>query len=171
MARPEVPILVDTNAIIEAYRVRSWRALTRHYHIETVEDCVTETQTGFQNRPPDRQIDVHVLRASLREIHSVEDIERASLALRIPGISLDIGEESLWAHALGRNDLWLLCGPDTASIRAAVRLGLGDRVVAIEQLFKKIGHKPKMPLKEAYTKRWLRRKLDELVVEETFDST
>lgn len=38
MIRPEKPILVDTNAIIEAHRVQGWQALTRNYHIETVED-------------------------------------------------------------------------------------------------------------------------------------
>lgn len=169
MAQPEEPILVDTNAIIEAHRVRGWRALARNYHIETVEDCVTETQTGFQNRPPDRQIDAQVLRASLGEIHSVGDIERASLALRIQGISLDLGEESLWAHALDRNDLWLLCGPDKASLRAGVRLGFRDRIVSLESLFNDIGHKPRVSLKDAYTEKWLRKTLNQLVLEETFD--
>ena len=171
MAQPEKPILVDTNAIIEAHRVHGWRALVKNYHIETVEDCVTETQTGFQNRPPKQQIDAKMLRASLGEVHPVRDMERAALALRIQGISLDIGEESLWAHALGRNDLWLFCGPDAASIRAGVRLGFRDRMISLESLFNEIGHNPRMPLKEAYTERWLRKKRSELVIGETFDST
>ena len=44
------PVLVDTNAIIEAYRTRSWRALSGGWRVETVEACVAETQTGFQLR-------------------------------------------------------------------------------------------------------------------------
>ena len=43
-------MLVDTNAIIESHRVRSWGALAGGYRVETVEDCITETQTGFQLR-------------------------------------------------------------------------------------------------------------------------
>ena len=50
MARHRGPVLIDTNAILECFRVGSWRALSSGYSIETVEDCVTETQTGFQRR-------------------------------------------------------------------------------------------------------------------------
>lgn len=170
MAGPEKPILVDTNAIIEAHRVRGWRALAGSYQVETVEDCVTETQTGFQNRPPEQQIDVQALRSSLGEIHPVGNLERATLALRIQGISLDLGEESLWAHALGRNDRWLFCGPDKASLRAGVRLGFRNQIISLESLFDGIGHKPRVPLKDAYTKKWLRKTLSQLVLEETLDS-
>ena len=42
------------------------------------------------------------LKASLGAVHEVSDRERAELAVRIGGIALDRGEESLWAHALGR---------------------------------------------------------------------
>ena len=170
MARPSKPILVDTNAIIEAHRVRGWRALASSYQIETVEDCVTETQTGFQNRPPEQQIDVQALRSSLGEIHPVGNLEQATLALRIQGISLDLGEKSLWAHALGRNDLWLLCGPDKASLRAGVRLGFRNQIISLESLFDRIGHKPRVSLKDVYTKKWLRKTLSQLVLEETLDS-
>ena len=43
-------VLVDTNVILEAHRTGTWRALTGGYRVETVEECVTETQTGFQRR-------------------------------------------------------------------------------------------------------------------------
>ena len=36
------------NVILEAHRTGSWRALTGGYAVETVEDWVTATQTGFQ---------------------------------------------------------------------------------------------------------------------------
>lgn len=48
MARHSGPVLVDTNVILESYRVESWRALAGGYRVETVEECVMETQTGFQ---------------------------------------------------------------------------------------------------------------------------
>ena len=171
MARSEKPILVDTNAIIEAHRVKGWSALARSYRIETVEDCVTETQTGFQNRSPKQRIDAQALRSSLTAVNLVGDIERATLALKTQDIYLDLGEESLWAHALGRDEPWVLCGPDKASMLAGVKLGLHDRLVALESLFDDIGHKLKVPLRDAYTRKWLRKTLGKLVCEKTFDST
>src|SRR5580698_5884023 len=100
MARHHGPVLIDTNAILECFRVGSWRALSNGYSVETVEDCVTETQTGFQRRRPELQIDAGQLVASLKAVHSVEDAQRAVVAVRAPDIALDVGERSLWAHAL-----------------------------------------------------------------------
>ena len=129
-------VLVDTNAIIEAYRTRSWRALSGGWPVETVEACVAETQTGFQLRLKDEAIDLAALRSSLAAVHSVSVRERAELALRKENIALDAGEEALWAHALGRNDAWMLCGPDRASLRCGVRLGHRERLVSLEKLLK-----------------------------------
>ena len=52
MVRHRGIVPVDTNVILEAHRTGSWRALTGGYAVETVEDCVTETQKGFQRRQP-----------------------------------------------------------------------------------------------------------------------
>src|SRR6267378_2897046 len=100
MARHTGPVLVDTNAILECFRVGAWRALAGGYGVETVEDCVTETQTGFQQRRREQQIDAAALRASLAAVHQVGDAELAVVAVRAPDIALDPGERSLWAHAL-----------------------------------------------------------------------
>ena len=86
------------------------------YGVETVEDCVTETQTGFQLRRSEEAIDRGQLRESLANVHAVSDLERAELAVRVDGIALDLGEWSLWAHARGREGPWVLCGPDKASL-------------------------------------------------------
>ena len=160
------PVLVDTNVIIESYRTRTWGALVGGYQVETVEDCVTETQTGFQRRREEQLIGVRELRASLAAEHVVDDRERAELAVRILGIALDRGEESLWAHALGRDDGWLLCGPDRASLRCGVRLGFRDRLVSLQALLEGVGHRTRTALKPHYTTRWLNRALTELVLAE-----
>ena len=87
MARHAGPVLVDTNVIFEASRIGAWRALSSGYALETVEDCVTETQTGFQRRSAEQKIDAGKLRSSLRKVHSVGDRHLAALALdpRRPG--------------------------------------------------------------------------------------
>jgi hypothetical protein len=168
MARYRGPVLVDTNAILESFRVGSWRALSGGYAVETVEDCIIETQTGFQRRSPEMQIDEAELRASLKAIHPVIDAQRAVVAVRAPDIALDVGERSLWAHALTRSDAWVLCGPDKASMRFGVRLGLKDRLIALETLLLDAGHRPKDALKPAYTAKWLDKLLGELFMSEGF---
>lgn len=168
MARHRGPVLVDTNAILESFRVGSWRALSGGYAVETVEDCITETQTGFQRRSPEMRIDAAELRSSLKAIHPVIDAQRAVIAVRAPDIALDVGERSLWAHALTRSDTWVLCGPDKASMRFGVRLGLKDRLIALETLLSDAGHRPKEALKPAYTAKWLDKLLGELFLSEGF---
>lgn len=159
-------VLVDTNVIIEAHRTQAWRALVGGYGVETVEDCVTETQTGFQRRRSEQAIDSGQLRESLASVHAVSDSDRAELAVRVDGIALDIGEWSLWAHARSREDPWVLCGPDKASLRCGVRLGFRDRLVSLEGLLHQIGHRPKVDLRRQYTTKWLDGTLGQLVLEE-----
>jgi hypothetical protein len=135
--------------------------------VETVEDCVIETQTGWQRRRVEQRIDQAVLTQTLRAIKKVGDTDRAAMLVRDPlAANLDLGEASLWAHALGRADAWVLCGPDKASLRFGVRLGLRDRLVALERLFQDAGHKPGTALKENYTSKWLDKTLGEMVIAE-----
>ena len=158
------PVLVDTNVIIECHRSSSWRALAGGYPLETTEDCVAETQAGRQNRRAHQAIEETGLRRSLHAVHNVSDREFAELMLRGHGTALDRGEESLWAHALARAGTWLLCGPDRASLRCGVLLGHRDRLVSLEQLLDGIGHRPRSRLKTAYTEKWHRRTMNELVL-------
>ena len=164
VARHRGPVLVDTNVILESHRVGAWRALAGGYDVETVEDCVTETQTGFQRRRPERRIDAGELRASLAAVHSVEDREGAELAIRVADVALDAGEASLWAHALHRDDAWVLCGPDKASLRCGVRLGFRDRLVSLERLLADAGYRARTVLRPAYTGKWLDQTLGELAL-------
>ena len=167
MARHIGPVLIDTNVILECYRAGSWPALAGGYRVETVEDCMAETQTGFQRRQPERRIDEGKLRELLAEVHSVGDQERAELLVRAKGIALDAGETSLWAHALSRNDAWVLCGPDKASLRLGVRLGFRERLVSLERLLDDIGARPKSALRLAYTGHWHKSALAEIVLAES----
>ena len=161
-----VPVLVDANVIIESHRLGAWRALTGGYQIETVEDCVTETQTGFQLRREEQMIAVGELRASLFEEHKVTVRQRAELAVRIEGIALDRGEESLWAHALERDDSWVFCGPDKASLRCGIRLGYRDRIVSLQQLLDLVGYRANPRLRHHYTTQWQQAALAELLLAE-----
>lgn len=165
MARHSGPVLVDTNVILECWRIDAWKALVGGYGIETVEDCVIETQTGFQRRRAEQQIDNAQLRASLAAVQKVDNKEHAAAAVRDPLFSsLDVGERSLWAHALTRSDAWALCGPDKASMRLGVRLGFRDRLVALETLLNDVGFLSKVSLRTNYTAKWLAQALNEIVI-------
>lgn len=160
------PVLLDTNTIIEAWRVGGWKALAGGHRLETVETVTMETHTGFQRRRREQQIDPAVLRQSLHAVHQVDDLARAELALRASDITLDAGERDLWAHALGRDDAWVLCGPDRASLRMGVRLGLRERLVSLEALADEVGLRLRDRLRENFTQRWLAAALSAMVVAE-----
>jgi hypothetical protein len=160
-------VLVDTNAILEAHRAGCWRALRGGHRLETVEACVEETQTGAQNRRPEQRIDEAALRADLKAVHPVTDAQRAEALARDGFVArLDAGERDLWSHALSRPDAWILCGPDTTSLRLGVRLGLRDRLVALESLLDQVGHRAKVPLRRAYTTAWHNERLTAIALEE-----
>jgi hypothetical protein len=164
MAKHLGPVLVDTNVILECWRIGGWKALTSGYGVETVEYCVIETQTGYQGRSPEQQIDEAALTATLKAIHKVSPLESASAVLREPSHAmLDLGEKDLWAHALARPDAWVLCGPDKASLNFGLKVGMRDRMIALETLLTAIGYDPKA-LKKAYSAKWLEITLGQLAV-------
>jgi hypothetical protein len=166
MARRAGPVLVDTNVILACWRFGAWRALAGGYVVETVEDCVTETQTGYQRRRVEDRIDQVELRRSLKAVHAVTDLERARIAILGADLALDHGELSLWAHALAREDGWVLCGPDKASLRLGIRLGFRERLASLERLLSDAGFRPRQPLGLAFTSAWHRTTLEALAMAE-----
>jgi len=85
--------------------------------------------------------------------------------VRDPSIAyLDDGERALWAHAISRKDTWVLCGPDKASLRIGIRLGLRDRLISLERLLGDVGFKPKLDLRTPYTQKWLDQALAQLAL-------
>ena len=127
-------VLVDTNAIIEAVRTRTWNALTGGMRIQTVNECVEEAGRGNSNKPAYVAVSKTDLNR-LDKVHSVSETDRAHHLLTDPdAIGMDPGERDLFAHACVREEAgdsaWVVCSPDKASIRAAVRLGWEDRLVS-----------------------------------------
>lgn len=163
MAPPAPAVLVDTNIIIEAWRLGGWKALAGRHALETVETVVMEIRTGFQRRRNKQAIDQAELKRTLRAIHETTERERAELAVRVPDINLDPGERDLWAHALMRRDAWVLCGPDKASLRVGVRLGLRERLISLEGLWQEAGFKAK-GLRENFTAKWHEQTMSQLVM-------
>jgi hypothetical protein len=155
VSEPRV-VLVDTNVVIEAVRTGCWAALTGALQVETVTACHTEALAGNRDRPGYVPVtEAHLGR--LARVHSVGAAERASLALAHAGADgMDEGERDLFAHALARDDeVWVLCSPDKASVRAAVALGWGDRLRALATLAAHVGARPGSTFKSHFEEAWL----------------
>ncbi|WP_408914495.1 hypothetical protein [Brucella pseudogrignonensis] len=150
------PVLVDAVAIIEAHKLNIWRSLAAAFHFETVEQCIMETQTGWQRRKPEEQIDEKTLRGQLRGVHSVSDDDLA-LVIASGGIGLDSGEKALWAHAMRREDAWVLCGPDWASMKFGYDTQNRERLITFEQLTSRI--RLNVTLRPHFTQAWLDKKI------------
>lgn len=165
MARFAGSVLLDNNTIGDAVDLGVWDGLLGAYsgQLETVAEVEAEAGTYFR-----QMANGVALMKSLRklQIHDVSKSEQAALAINLPGVDLDAGERDLWAHSINRKDAWILCGPDKASIRAAVRLGLKDRLISLEQLLEDAGLSKK-GLPQNQTKKWLDRVRSEFVIDES----
>ena len=158
-------ILVDTNVIIAAHRCGVWNPLAKAYQLDTVEKCVEETQTGFQNRRPEETIDNQCLQPSLRFIAVVNDFARAELIVRCErAVNIDDGERDLLANALTRTDAFLLASPDRAAMHTAIQLGWGDRLVSLEEMVIPLSVKLSNPLKYNFTSAWMSRAKTEILM-------
>lgn len=164
MPRFSGSVLLDNNAIGDAVDLGVWRGLLGAYtgQLETVTEVEGEAGSYFRRKPDSAELMASM--AKLR-VHDVTAQERAALNVRLDGMTLDAGERDLWAHASQRDDAWILCGPDKASLRAAVLLGFRERIVSLEQLLSDAGLSTKN-LPEHQTKKWLDRTLGQIAVEE-----
>lgn len=148
-------VLVDTNVIIEAHRTGCWNSLANFFHMETVETCFTETQTGFQNRSPAQTIDVTILQATLKKIATITKVQEADFLIKYPNSpALDPGERHLLVHALTRSDTWLINSPDLAAMRFACNNGLDERLISLESMVRRISAHLTASLALQYTDTW-----------------
>jgi hypothetical protein len=161
--QPGELVLMDTTALIEAHNTGCLNALAVAFQVETVEQCVVETQNGHVSRAPARRIDEAALRSLLHAVHPVTDAERAVVAAQ-GGPALDDGERDLWAHALGRRDPWVLCGPDRASMRFGFKVGHAARLISLEALLVAAGQPLPAALRLHYREAWLADIINRLVV-------
>lgn len=142
------PILVDTNAIIEAVRTRCWNALTGSLTVESVAECSREALAGSIETIPGYILVTRGDLDRMNAVHEVTPTVRATFKIAYDQAdALDAGEQDLLAHAhVNARIPWQLCSPDKAAIRAAVRLGLGDRLVSLEELASRVGARPRPAL-------------------------
>lgn len=149
-------LLIDTNGIIEAVRTGCWNAVTGQLQVETVEECRRESRAGNRN-PGNITVSAQNLNR-LNAVHDVSSDRQAAFELAYPDASgLDQGERDLLAHAfdLADDEVWRLCSPDKACVRAATEMGWADRLCSLERLADEVGERPQPPLFDHFSERWL----------------
>ena len=153
--KPGDILLVDTNVIIEAFRVGCFAALASSFRLETVEECLAETQAGNAVRAKYVPIDEATLRAKMARIHPVTEEEQAQLIASCPrAFDLDRGERALYAHALQRQDCWIIANADRAAVLIGFDLGWTDRFYSLEELANRAGRRD-LGLKKHHCRAWL----------------
>jgi len=145
-------VLLDTMAIVEAHRVACWNGLTGYFSAETVEECVVESATGNENSRCPIPVDLDTLRTRVT-VHPVSDEMLAALRLAAKGVFLDAGEEHLLAFTAASSDVYVICSADGACMRVAKALGILDRLVSLETVAEKVGHRG-LPLRVNFTEKW-----------------
>ncbi len=150
-------ILIDSNAIIEAHRLRCWLNLIAFFSIETVDMCARECAGGQQLHRDYVPVDTNALRNKIT-VHDVTDAMRLELICReASAVDIDDGEHDLLALALTLPDnVFLICSPDKACMKVAAKMGLSNRLVSLEALADRVGRR-NLRLKRNYTEQWHRR--------------
>jgi hypothetical protein len=156
MAAPKKIIYVDTNVIIEATRTGCLKAIVNHYDVRTVEEVRKESLKVPQNKSSYVKVE-ETLFGSQVDVSPVGAADILRAAAKAPGLTtLDKGERDLLAHVAGLNNpgVWVITTADKAAVKGACALGLGNRMISLEELASACGQKPK--LNEWFTKAWLK---------------
>lgn len=136
---PKTRVFVDTNVIIEAFRINCWKQLCNAFQIETVESVVAESQAGDSGDARYIEVDESTLRLGLFAIHSVDKTLELRFASSNPdAMRIDQGERDLlawiWSQGAVPDGHLLISTADKAAINMAGRLGMIDRLKSLQAL-------------------------------------
>ena len=142
--RKQVRVFLDTNVLIEAFRIGIWPIIGQNFSLETVEKCIEEALTGDPGSRGYVRIDPKRLKGGLHCIHRVDKLMLSDLMISHPYCAgLDDGELHLfaWLYAKARNgsDQLLISTADKAAIYAANQLAWLDSVVSLQELASSAG--------------------------------
>ncbi|WP_020182901.1 hypothetical protein [Methylotenera sp. 1P/1] len=157
MFQPRDIVLVDTNVILEAHRVKCWKQIANYFHLHTVGKVIEETQTGYQNRREEQTIDYQLLKKSFAHIEEIPEQLLVEFELHNNGdCGLHAGEMSLIIYAHGyKGNIWFLNSPDKATVNYACTQGWKDRLISLEAMTKHLNLKLSVGLHQNYTDTWL----------------
>ena len=146
-------VFMDTNAMIEAHRVKAWAAIANAFQLWTVNECLVEAASGDRLHQGYVPVDVETVKKTVR-IAEVPAAKQAQVATALPvGLNPDPGERDLLAAALAHPGAWVICSHDKAAMRAGYALGVLNQFVSLEQLGNLVGLHPAW--RQPFTEKWL----------------
>ena len=158
-------IFIDTNVIIEAFRVNCWNLISGYFSLNTVVRCVEEINTGNRGQSNNIFIDTNVLISRISS-YQITTVQLVHLEFRLNGNpDLDPGEKELLAYVLSQSqveNVYFLCSPDRAFINAVAKVNLLDRVVSLEEMTKAAGGN--FTLRKNFTELWLKNEKTRLIM-------
>ena len=123
---------------------------------------MAETETGFQRRQPEHQLDQAKLRKGWRAFTRSGNTSARRWRSRLAN-SRSIASKSRFGHTH-----WaaVMIGSCAVRTRRVFFCGLGcrDKLVSLEGLLDEVGHRPGTALRQAYSRRWNERTLGEPVL-------
>lgn len=155
-------VFVDTNIILESFRINSWNAICNAYAIETVDKCIEEALSGNSDNPQHISIKHEELTNRLSGRYNPTKKDIANLVIDYPQTQgIDDGELHLfaWLYAqnLLPNALILISTADKAAITSTGLLGWLDSVTSLEYLLNNSGISKQQnhKLRNQYKTTWL----------------
>lgn len=140
MARKRV--FVDTNVILECFRIKVWAELSQRCQVETVEMCVQEALTGDRHRAGFIEVDPDQLQKGLHKVHPVSkrELDRFNLTYD-KMVLLDDGElhlfAHLWCNSVHLSEVTVLSTADVGAIvRAHDVPGWLDWIQSLQEVLK-----------------------------------
>lgn len=133
-------VFLDTNVIIECFKIGVWPELSKGHKLETVDEVVTEAMTGDASRRDRVQVDRAALLGGLtKPPYSVTRQERNKLLRDYPTVTvLDPGELNLFAylnaHELPLGQFKVVSTADKGAIAFCKLPGWLDHLVSLEEL-------------------------------------
>lgn len=159
----KIRVFVDTNVIIEAFRINCWNALCHQYDIETVDKCVEEAMTGDSSNPNYTRINRNELVKELKGHHQVKKRDLIEFALKYPHCqAIDDGEKYLFAflyiQSIFPSQSALIATADKAAIKVISELNWLDNVKSLEELVHNCGitNNQVLKLEKQHTINWLK---------------
>ena len=135
-------VILDTNVILECFRINVWNELTQRCQVETVEACITESLSGDRYRKGFIAADPVILRTGCHRVHEVSQRDVDILDLTYPEMGrLDDGERHLFAWLLAKkiqlSEFTVLSTADKGAIvRANDHPGWLDWIQSLQEVLK-----------------------------------
>lgn len=143
--RPSLPLLVDANIVIEAYKISVWNPLIGRLRVAipsiVIDDEALFYSSDLGNVPVPIRLPSLVANGSIERVEATNEEMSAVLDIfdRVFVEGIHPGEHEALAIIMHRSEEYQFCSSDVVAIKALTMLGYSDRGVSMESVLTSIG--------------------------------